>query len=117
MGTYYLYGLTQPRRSGFIYIGVTNSLKRRLYSHRATFGHNIRIVPLVAGHANYIYDLERRAIDVFQTRTAGANLSRGTRAPKREPFTPAPRRRRDRGMTMTRLRQLLRHDAQARKVP
>ena len=107
MGTYYLYGLTRPRRSGFFYIGVTNSLKRRLYSHRATFGNDIQIVPLVVGSAAYIYDLERRAIDVFQTRTAGANLSRGTRAPKRQPLTPIPRQRQNKGIMLIRFRHTM----------
>ncbi len=70
-----LYQLTLP--DGRQYIGVTKDARRRFTTHRKRFG-DATICVLVVGDRDYIYNLEREAIRVFDTRQPkGLNVAAG----------------------------------------
>ena len=86
MRAYYLYQLTLP--DGQQYLGVTKDVRRRFCRHccnlRTLLGREIQrqgaptLRVLVAGHRDFIYELEAKAIAAFNTRVPnGLNVSAG----------------------------------------
>ena len=119
---HYLYGLTLPGHTNFVYIGVTANPQIRLVDHRRRW-RGVRMTLLVAGSRDYIYALEVRAICVFRTSVhdGGANLAIGGAG--RQPVRRAikyrthqiPIDRQERNVPIAKLRRLLCADAARRK--
>lgn len=86
MTSHYLYKLTNLN-NGKSYIGVTKSLNRRVAAHLSGSGSaeiakdladTFTVTTLVIGSERYIYDLEPKAIDLYNTLAPqGYNLGRG----------------------------------------
>ena len=119
--------LTALGDTRFSYIGVTMYPKRRLKSHRRRWP-GVTMTVLVEGGREFIYALEIRAIRVLAP--GGFNISPGgvggqvrpykLSSPVKRWYVVPPRKaldRPERNVSLVRLRQMLRGDAQRRRSP
>jgi hypothetical protein len=135
MSKHNLYGLMLPGATKFGYMGVTIYPKRRLEKHRRRWP-GVKMSVLVVGSREYIYALETRSIRTFGTHVSRGGLNKNyggfgsagrvsaRKLPKKKLarwYVEPPRKTtldsRERNVSLVRLRQMLRHDAQRRRSP